>query len=173
MLVFLSFITFQLIRLNYFKLRDHVPNCLQKIAKGVIYFLAFVAILMNTVPMVFVLFSWIESQVVVFNVSYLFNVENISSTYDKIPPIALRDMSNKQVHSLVLWKALEYSLNWSFYSSHYRVVYRLSCLFLRSYALTSIHIHEKRPGPNQIAACISHGLARRIQNSDTDATSNT
>ena len=101
MLVFLSLITCQLIRFNYFKLRDIVPKQLQTILKSIIYFFAFLAVLVNIAPVIFVSWTWIEPQVVVFNVSYLFNVEKIvNSSYDQIPSIALRDMTNQQAHSL-------------------------------------------------------------------------
>ena len=111
MLVALSLITCQLIRFNYnmyCKLRDQVPDWLQIVTKKGIYFLAFVVILVNLAPVVFVSITWIKPQVTVFNVSYLFNVEKIvNSTYDKIPSIALRDMTNKQAHSLSNIKVID------------------------------------------------------------------
>ena len=106
MLVFLSSITFQLITFNYGLKENYFPDSDRTRAalyclKTVLFILAFVAILVNLAPVVFVSWTWIEPQVVVFNVSYLFNVEKIvNSTNDEIPPIALRDMTNEQAHSL-------------------------------------------------------------------------
>ena len=97
MLVFFSFITCQLIRFNYIR---GVPKWLQRVAKFFLFTFALMGIAVNAAPVGFVLCTWIEPQVLVFNVSYLFNVENVSSTYDKIPSIALRDMTKEQAHSL-------------------------------------------------------------------------
>ena len=112
MLIFLSFITCQLIRFNYFDLKktcfpDENKKCTWKCCgnytlKTIFFAVAFMAILVNLAPVGFVLGTWIEPQVVVFNVSYLFNVEKImNSTYEnQIPSIALRDMTYGQAHSL-------------------------------------------------------------------------
>ena len=107
MLIFLSLITFQLIRFNYFKLKDRVPKPIQIILK-VVYIGAFVVILVNAAPVVFVSWTWICPQVVVFNVSYMFKVENVvNSSYDQIPSIALRDMTYEQAHSLSDLKVID------------------------------------------------------------------
>ena len=119
-LVLLSFITCQLIQFNYFQLHDEmrrnrVPDWLRKVAKVIIFvfwasvwFSALVVILINLLPVIFVSWTWICPQVVVFNVSYLFNVEKINSTYEnQIPSIALRDMTYEQAHSLSYDKVID------------------------------------------------------------------
>ena len=49
---------------------------------------------LNTVPVILVMMDWINESVIVFDVTYLFNVEK-NNIIPTIPPIMLRD-----VHSL-------------------------------------------------------------------------
>ena len=52
---------------------------------------------MNTVPVGFVLYSWIDDSIDVFNATFLFNVEVANKTTNKFPLIVLREMSTDSI----------------------------------------------------------------------------
>ena len=102
MLVFFSLITFQLLHVSYFETTRNLQKKMWIKVPCVLLliFLVPTLVLVNATPAGFVLYSWLSGSINVFNVTFLFNVENV--TNNKIPTIVLRDLSIKSmdVHSL-------------------------------------------------------------------------
>ena len=102
LLVPFSLITWQLLHFSYFKWSQNLQNDKRIKVLWVVLLIpaVLILVLLNAAPVGFVLYSWISGSINVFNVTFLFNVENV--TNNKIPTIVLRDLSTKSmdVHSL-------------------------------------------------------------------------
>ena len=96
LLVLISLPTGQLVRFSYSHFKDVFDkhSKLRAVFKLGFCISALIFSILNTIPMVMVLYDWINPQVTVFKVSFLFNVEKMNKT--KIPSIALRDVTDDQ-----------------------------------------------------------------------------
>ena len=148
LLVLISLPTGQLVRFSYCCFKDvfeKFPKLRHMFKIGFCFCAIIIFSSLNIAPMVMVFCDWINPQVTVFKVSFLFNVEKMNKT--KIPTIVLRDVTDGQQfdpHNLNDSQTVDNLLEFEVFTKLEILFYALSscvsfCLFMLAIMCTYMY----------------------------------